>query len=134
MDFFFFFFAWTLLQYSLPLCVRCFHGVAFLNPTGTNVAKSEQEKGSQKMQAPKGQNQTGWKPGLKPRNWPECAHSQGKAGPAEQDCSLSPRDHRRTPVRADQEQVGSQQPQKSSCASSPALSASQALCFSTSEN
>lgn len=25
MDFFFFFLAWTFLQYSLPLCVRCFH-------------------------------------------------------------------------------------------------------------
>ena len=92
------------------------------------------KKGSQEMQAPKGQNQTGRKPGPKPRNWPECVHSQGKAGPAEQGCSLRPCDHRQTSVRADQKLPGSQQPQRSSCASSPALSASQALCFSTSEN
>lgn len=43
------------------------------------------------MQAPKGQNQTGWKPRPKPRNRPECAQpGQGWAGWAQD--SLSPRD------------------------------------------
>lgn len=126
-DFFFFF--WRGLSCNtLYLCVLGASTVAF-KPYRYNVAYMSKKKRSQEMQAPSGQNQTGWKPRPKPRNRPECVHSQGKAGPAEQDCSLSPRDQRRTPVRADKEQLGSQQPKKSSCASSPALSASKPSAF-----
>lgn len=73
------------------------------------------------MQAPKDRTRQAGSPGPKPRNRPECVHSQGKAGPAVQDCSLSPRDQGGHQW-ADKEQLGSQQPKKSSCASSPALS------------